>query len=104
MTTLVEVKAWAIKELNEWFADNLDDPDPYDMLWKIADDSVVNCRTELIQVALSDKEVLTHKNEGGPSFNGGPTVLNWIATAVFEIVSQVLSDRLDELQAEQEQA
>ena len=104
MTTLAEVKAWAIKELNEWFADNLDDPDPYDMVWQIADDSVVKCRAELVEVALSDKEVLTHKNELGPSFDGGSTMLNWIATAVFEIVHQVLSDRLDELQAEQEQA
>ena len=104
MTTLVEVKAWAIKELEEWFVNNLDDPDPYDLVWQIADDSVVNCWTELIEVAMSDKEVLTHKNELGPSFDGGSTMLNWIATAVFEIVSQVLSDRLDELQAEQEQA
>jgi len=103
MSTIEQIKTDALEELEERFKAEPDMPYPEDMLAEIADSSVPIYHYQLAEVAQSSMDVLLHENELGPAFDGTPTVVNLIATAIYEIVQEALYEKLYELQQEYEE-
>ena len=103
MSTIEQIKAVALEELNERFKAEPDMAYPEDMVSEIADSSVPVYTYELAQIAQSSMDVMLHENELPPAFDGSPTVTNLIATAIYELVQEVLYERLNELHQEYEE-
>ena len=102
MSTIEEIKATALEELEERFKAEPDMQYPEDMASEITDSSVPVYTHELITIAQNSAEVMHHENELPPAFDGEPTIPNIIATAIYEIVQESLYGRLYELQKEHE--
>jgi len=102
MSTIEEIKATAISELEERFKTDPEMQYPEDMVSEIADSSVPVYTYELAQVAQSSMDVMLHENELPPAFDGTPTITNQIATAIYEIVQEKIFERLQELQNDYE--
>ncbi|ATX80152.1 hypothetical protein Ga0123461_1739 [Mariprofundus aestuarium] len=102
MSSIEEIKATAISELEERFNSDPEMQYPEDMVSEIADSSVPIYTYELALVAQSSMDVMLHENELPPAFDGTPTITNQIATAIYEIVQEELYERLYELQQEHE--
>ncbi|ATX80656.1 hypothetical protein Ga0123461_2251 [Mariprofundus aestuarium] len=102
MTTIEQIKADALEELEERFKAEPDMRYPEDLVSEIADGSVPIYTYELAQVAQSSMDVMLHENELPPAFDGSPTVTNQIATAIYELVQEELYEKLYELQQEHE--
>ncbi len=103
MSTIEEIKADALEELEERFKAEPDMQYPEDMVSEIADSSVPVYTHDLITVAQNSVDVMYHENELGPAFGGEPTIPNIIATAIYEIVQENLYEKLYELQQEHEE-
>jgi len=102
MSTIEQIKFDALEELDARFKDEPDMQYPEDMVSEIADSSVPVYTYELAKIAQSSMDVMLHENELPPAFDGTPTITNQIATAIYEIVQEGLSERLQELQNEHE--
>ncbi|MDQ6990127.1 MAG: hypothetical protein Q9M11_00135 [Mariprofundaceae bacterium] len=102
-TTIEQIKLDTLEELEERFKAEPDMAYPEDMVSEIADSSVPIYTFDLIQIAQSSVDVLTHENELPPAFDGTPTITNQIATAIYEIVQEELYEKLYELQQEHEE-
>jgi len=102
MSTIEEIKATAISELEERFKADPEMQYPEDMVSEIADSSVPVYTYELAQVAQSSMDVMLHENELPPAFDGTPTITNQVATAIYELVQESLYEKLQELQQEHE--
>jgi hypothetical protein len=97
MSTIEEIKATALEELEERFK-----AEPDIEISELADSSVPVYTHELITIAQNSTDVMYHENELGPAFDGTPTIPNIIATAIYEIVQETLYEKLYELQQEYE--
>ena len=100
---LDEVISDAIEELEEWCKANPgQDPDYDGTLHEIADNAVPVYHADLLDIAANNNDVALREPELGPAYDGTPTPVNIIAANIYELVSEALNNRWQEIEKEEE--
>jgi len=94
---LYQAKQEMIERLNEMDADELqtmiDNDEPHDMIFEIADNNVPIYTADILEMALCDLYLATEEPELGAAFDGSPTPCNIIASNIFSRIEQHLWER-----------
>ena len=77
--------------------DLLDERDPEDFVWEVADSFVPVYTSELIEYGYHNRDLMFDEPELGPAFDGSPTPTNIIAANIYEAVSNHLHGELDSI-------
>ena len=85
--------------MNELLDENKDHQYPEDLCHEVADAWTPIYTWNIAMYAASDITLLTEVPECGPAFDGSATPLNLIAANIYERLSDVCSDTLDDWRA-----